>query len=138
MQRRENTGKPDPRSPGNLRPPGAYLLLVEPDPLTRWSLQAYLQRWFTVAAVTTTSAATGILRQYTCRAVVVSDQIPFDFAAVVARTAREVNPAVHIVLLVTGDSEPRAGTLCTARIEKPFVLGDLARLVGVSEDDLAA
>jgi DNA-binding response OmpR family regulator len=125
-------------SAGPDLPPGGHLLLVEIDRLTRWSLSTYLQRWFSVDATASVAAAVRLLRKHPRQAVIVSDQLPSEAVDAIARAAHAANSAVRTVLLATGDADPRTAGLLMTRIEKPFALSDLARLLGISDDEIAA
>jgi DNA-binding NtrC family response regulator len=138
LHRPERTTPRQRPSAGTNQPSGGRLLLVETDRLIRWSLSTYLQRWFAVDATASAAAAVRLLSKHPRQAVIVSDQMPSEAVDAIARAAHAANPAVRTVLLAAGDAEPRDPGLLTTRIEKPFALSDLARLLGVSDDEIAA
>jgi len=121
----------DPRASGG--PVGGHVLVVEPDHLTMWSLAAYLRRWFAVDTTNCRVEAEKLLHDQTFAAVIVSDQLPARATESLLQLARRTNPQVRAVLLVTGVAEARALAACDARIEKPFELAALARLLGIED-----
>ena len=50
-------------SNGDVAPIGArgHVLIVEPDPLTQWSLKTYLEKWFVVDTTAAAESAERIL-----------------------------------------------------------------------------
>ncbi len=116
---------------GNEPPTYGHVLVVEPDHLTLWSVATYLQHWFTVDSTNCAVEAQKLLRDHVVAAVIVSDQLPGQTADSLIRLAQSRNPQVRSVLLATGTGEPHGSTLCSTRIEKPFELAALARLLGV-------
>ncbi|MBN2448632.1 MAG: hypothetical protein JXO22_18040 [Phycisphaerae bacterium] len=113
------------------------LLIVDPDSLARWSLTAYLSRWFSVEAAESLEDATRMLSTGCVNALVVSDDLPATALDGIEEQARQCQPPVATIRTVTGvhgSKRPPAGCV---RLEKPFLLADLARLLGVPEHDLA-
>jgi len=102
------------------------LLIVEPEPLLRWSLVTYLSRWFEVFPAESESAADRLLDEQPMDAVVVSDQLPNHQAEEIEAHARSRNAAARVIRTVTTVDDPR--NRC---IEKPFELSKLAGLLGV-------
>lgn len=117
----------DGRAPNAARRRGC-VLIMEPDPLMRWSMSTYLRRWFDVTAVESAEQASGFLGSQRLAAMVFSDAVPLEQARQMERRARAANPAIVIVCTVTG-AATSVGAGC-ARIEKPFELASLARLLG--------
>lgn len=101
------------------------LLVVEPDPLTVWSLTTYLQRWFTVETWTAARDAQTFLSHRRVDGLVLTGGLPPNVLETIAELASAGNPDVRVVLLVTGEGEP-AAILGATRIEKPFGLDSLA------------
>lgn len=125
------------KSVSDARPTsGRQLLIVEPDELTMWSVATYLGRWFSVVPVMSASAARRFLRRHPVGALVLSDALPKGAPATIEQLARAANPDVRAVLLVTETREAAPQETTAARIEKPFELAALARLLGVPEPEL--
>lgn len=115
------------------------MLIVEPDRLTMWSVATYLRRWFVVDAVSSADAARLALRRHRFAALVISDALPEERWENVQRLAQRDNADLRTVLLVTVPGEPGepGGPQAVARIEKPFELPALARLLGVPRQEPA-
>jgi DNA-binding NtrC family response regulator len=110
------------------------LLIVDPDPLTLWSLKTFLQRWFEVETAASAENAQRALAENRFDALIVADDLPAGIAAAIENTGCRSNPDLAIVRTVTGDSETTAGP--TLRLEKPFELAKLARLLGVPAHEI--
>jgi len=106
------------------------LLIVEPDALVRWALASYFRRWFKVRATPSCTPAERVLRKRAVTALVVADGLPQGAPETLLRLARQANPDVRTVLMVTHDMDARDIEPPTVKIEKPFELADLARLLG--------
>ena len=113
------------------QPPGGRVLVVEPDHLTAWSLATFLQRWYEVETTNCTVAAEKSLRERAPVAVIVSDQLPGQRAQSLLQLAQRANPAVRAVLMVSREADPSAAVTSGLRLEKPFDLTELARLLGI-------
>lgn len=122
------------------------VLVVERDPLLRWSVQSYLARWFDVTTTASARDAERWLRVNQVDAVVIADGIARSSVQHLEEIAAQQNPSVLLVRTVieAGDdaernSQPHARDVgpIEHRIEKPFELSSLARLLGVSERELA-
>lgn len=85
------------------------LLLVEPDNLMRWSLVAYLSRWFDVTSTDSIEAARQLLENQKLEAIVVSDAISSQAAAELEAQAIRRHPGARLVRTVTGVSDSAAG-----------------------------
>jgi DNA-binding response OmpR family regulator len=105
------------------------LLLVDPDPLLRWSIQAHLSAWFSVDAVASATEAESMLRQKRFDAIVLSAS-PAGLSQRLEAAARRCNPTVRIVRLVT-DRQVRREDASVAYLEKPFRLDALAHALDV-------
>jgi len=108
------------------------LLVVEPEPLLRWSLATYLKRWFHVFPVDSTRAADQILDDRAIDAVIVSEDLTDHGADEVEAHARARNARARVVRTLTRPPDhepPKRGTVC---LEKPFELSALAILLGIS------
>jgi DNA-binding NtrC family response regulator len=106
------------------------LLLVDPDPLLRWSIETHLQRWFELVAAENHDDA--LLRLGAARfdAMIVSAEFGALTGAIEAE-ARRRNPDVKIVRLTTRNMSPSASAPI-ANLEKPFRLEALSQILGVS------
>ncbi len=105
------------------------LLVVEPDALTRWSLETYLRQWFTVHLADGLETARHLLDRYDFRAVVLSGDLPASELQEIETLARRRNPHVRLIRTVSG---PLAGATPPADevlLEKPFRLTQLADLL---------
>lgn len=127
------------------------ILVVEPDPLLRWSIAIYLKPWFDVVLSDCTSAARDWLARTNVDAVIISsDQIGNTTEpAAVAWAQRGERPVTTIITCTgteTADWLSKRRRKChlgrhdrkshTARrgicfIEKPFPLSDLAAALGL-------
>ncbi len=113
------------------------LLIVEPDPLTRWSLATYLERWFDVTSVDCEKAPVNVPDLESLAALVLTDELPAEQARTLEHQARQRNPdliAVRIGTDVSGGAHASADE--AARLEKPFELARLARLLGVPDGEI--
>ena len=108
------------------------VLIVEPDVLTCWSLATYLGRWYAVDTARSGAAAVRRLRAQPADAVIISDQIRGSAAEAIASAARGGRPNVRLVLLTTDDADTRLARVAVERVEKPFALPELARVLGVA------
>lgn len=114
------------------------LLIVDQDPLARWSLATYLQRWFAVDATDSLNEGTELLERGDVAALIVSDELPGAQIDVLEARARQLNPRVATIRTVTGVLGAKRPTTGAIRVEKPFQLPNLARLLGVPESELRA
>ncbi len=112
-----------------------HVLIVEPDELTCWSLATYLGRWYAVDTARSGAAAVRKLRSQPAEAVIISDQIRGSAAEAIAAAARRARPSVRLVLLTTDDADTRLAGAPLARVEKPFALPELARVLGVANSE---
>jgi DNA-binding NtrC family response regulator len=112
------------------------ILVVEPDQLTEWSLKTYLGKWFSVHSTSSPENAERVLTTHAVDVLVASDVLSPAALAALKERARRLNAGVRIVRMVTdpGVWENREGS--EERLEKPFALAQLARLLGVSEEEL--
>ncbi len=86
------------------------VLLVEPDNLMRWSLVAYLSRWFDVTSTDSIESARQLLDTQQLEAVVVSDAISSHGAAELEAHAVRNQPGVRLVRTVTGVADSGGGS----------------------------
>lgn len=112
------------------------VLIVEPDPLTQWSLRMYLGKWFAVDSANSITGAQQALETRPADALVVSDELPPDALTSLERQAHRLNARITIVRTVTDPSRPGRPGPHSGCLEKPFELAQLARLLGVPEDQL--
>lgn len=110
---------------GETKPERQTLLIVEPEPLLRWSMVTYLSRWFEVFEAESAASALRIQSRQTVDALVVSDQIPDALFENLERAALAGKTGVVVVRTVA--TRNPESTRC---IEKPFALVKLAQLLG--------
>ncbi len=114
-------------------PGGGSLLIVEPEALLRWSLVAYLGKWFTVFSADSKTAADRILDDQPIDALVVSEDLTDHGADHIEAHARERKASVRVVRVVMTLSGANAGPPLPACIEKPFELSELAKMLGIQD-----
>ncbi len=131
----QRSSAPDGREPA-IRANRGQILIVDPDPLTQWSLKTYLTRWFSVDGTNSIAAALRILETRPIDALVVSDEWSPASLAALEQRAHSFNARVAIVRIVTDSSGPCRPAPHHGYLEKPFELAQLARLLGVPEDEL--
>ena len=112
------------------------LLIVDDDPLARWSLTSYLQRWYDVAAVASAVEAETLLDGGGMAAMVVSGELPGNHIDQIEAHAQAQNPDIRTVRTVTNVRGPKRPCGSGRQLEKPFKLSDLARLLGVPEGEI--
>lgn len=107
------------------------LLIVEPDLLTRWSLQTYFGRWFEVRTAAEANQGSRVVERWPVDALIVADDLSPAGARDIEATARRGNPAVRVLHTIarTADDAPPPDP---SYVEKPFDLRRLADLLGVS------
>lgn len=120
-----------PRLPARRR----RLLIVEPDRLTRWSIKAYFDTLFDVGVAESAVSVYKLLAESPADAIVVADNLPNGDADAIESRARSCNESVLIVRTVTTATETGAHGARVSRLEKPFKLSSLARLLGVGTRD---
>jgi DNA-binding response OmpR family regulator len=113
------------------------VLVVEPDELTGWSLKTYLGKWFSVHSTNSPENAERVLEAHPVDVLVVSDELPTNVITALRRRAARHNANVNLVRTVTdpdrlGESDLAEG----ACLEKPFALAQLARLLGIPEEEI--
>ncbi len=118
--------QPLPSNAGqNRREPRPRVLIVEPDPLTMWSLVNHLARRFAVHSTPNGGWATEFLEREPIDRLILSSALPEVDLLRLDELARARQPGVRTVLLVTARDSvalPHA-----VKVEKPFELDDLAR-----------
>ena len=107
------------------------LLIVDPDRLTRWSVEAYLSGIFDVLTAESLAAALEFLDHQAVEAVVVSDDLPDDGADTVEEQARAGNRCVTVVRTVSEPVRAHLAADPNVLLEKPFKLSVLADILGV-------
>ncbi|MEK6674135.1 MAG: hypothetical protein AABZ47_00605 [Planctomycetota bacterium] len=105
------------------------VLLVEPDSLLRWSVEAYLQHRFAVESVSNRPAAEARLRVDEFNAVIVADDLSEHGADSIAALARLGNPDVRVIRTVTNALATPITRDGVSRLEKPFQLSKLEELL---------
>jgi hypothetical protein len=109
------------------------VLIVESEPLLRWSLVTYLSRWFDVIPTAYESVAHHTLEDQCVDAVVVSDDLCDQAAEGIEAHALSRNAAARVIRTITNPSRYHPFPLEAAYLEKPFQLSRLAVLLGISE-----
>jgi DNA-binding NtrC family response regulator len=136
----QNTsGKRTRSAAGEQAPSGAhrgYVLIVEPDPLTQWSLKTYLGKWFTVESTGSVDNAERILEKQPVDALIVSDELPPSDLAALEQRAHSFNARVAIVRTITDAGKALFTAPHLNCLEKPFELARLAGLLGVTDGEL--
>lgn len=105
------------------------MLLEDPDPLLRWSIENHLGQWFEIVPASTPEDAELLLRGSKFDAVVLSATFEGQTRELEAKV-RARNPKAVIVRLVT-DRESESKDPSVTCMEKPFRLEALARTLGV-------
>lgn len=108
------------------------VLVVDPDRLTRWSIEEYLRDAAEVASADGVPAAHNLLDHDRYDVIIVADDLPQDGADQVEQHARSRNPGIAAVRTLTrpSDEAEQAGSLAIL-LEKPFELASLARVLGL-------
>lgn len=120
-------------SDNNLKPIARRLVVVEPEPLLRWSLSKYLGAWFEVLAFDAPSAALSLLANLPVDALIISDALtPTDREQILAE-ARERNQEVFPIWTVTTFDPQSPVPQGVACLEKPFQLAQLAKMLHVKQ-----
>ena len=129
---------PDPRS--EVRHVGVLgriarrgVLVVEPDPLTQWSLRMYLGKWFDVETVGDAEAALRTLAERRVEVLIVAEELS---VGVLAEQIRQEGERMQVIRTVTDPA--RCGRLEVEEpyLEKPFELARLATMLGIPSDEL--
>lgn len=107
------------------------LLIVDPDRLTRWSVETYLGETFEVLSAPSVAEALEVLDRQSVEAIVVSDDLPDGGADKVEEQARSRNSAVMAVRTISHPVRQEVGAGFAVRLEKPFKLSALAELLGL-------
>ena len=108
-----------------------FLLIVEPEPLLRWSLATYLSKWFDVFPADSRDAADRILDDHRVDAAVLSDGLPPESVRALTDHVRRQHAESKIVQTVTSVRAAPPADATTKLIEKPFELARLADMLGV-------
>ncbi len=112
------------------------VLVIEPDKLTEWSLRTYLSKWFSVHGTNSTDNAELVLGSHPVDVLVISDELPAAALTALETKVRRINPQVSIVQTVTDPDAPGRIDRGWGYLEKPFALAQLARLLGIPEEEL--
>ena len=121
---------------GSNGSPRGQILIVEPDPLTQWSLKTYLEKWFAVDVTGSAGSAERILETRAVDVLIVSDELPSSFLAALEERAHSFNAHVAIIRTITDARcacRPGPHLSC---LEKPFELARLAGLLGVPAEEI--
>lgn len=136
---RESAPQPTPPAGEPTPRPAGRVLLLDSDELLLWSMATFLTHWLDVLSCRTAGAAERALRAGGIAALIVSDQLPVATVHRLLRLSAEARPPIRVIVTVLGtaDGRPERVTGLT-RLEKPFALRELARLLGVAEDALTS
>ena len=107
------------------------LLVVDADPLLRWSLVEYLSRWFDVVPTDSEPVAHHLLDGRCVDALIVSDDLLGRAADEIVAHTLERNASACVVRTVTQSRNEPCERVGTCLLEKPFRLHELAELLGV-------
>lgn len=107
------------------------LLVIEPNPLARWAMSSYLDRWFRPLSVESAEQAETVLAAGGVDAIVVSDDVPREDLHEIEARARKRNQDVRIVHTVCRAELLTEEPPETFLLEKPFDLVRLARMLGI-------
>lgn len=129
MPKRKQAARRQDAALDSVEPGRQRLLIVDPDRLTRWSMGEYLHATFEVYAADNTAAAIDVLNQHPVDAVVVAEDLPCHGADDVEDHARAANPETTVIRMFTQPGAKTPERPRTRRIEKPFALSALARLL---------
>jgi len=116
--------------------PRGQILIVEPDPLTQWSLKTYLEKWFAVDATGSAGGAERILETRAVDALVISDEMPGEAITQIEERAHSFNARVAIVRMITDTRKACGGAPNLNCLEKPFELARLAGLLGIPDGEI--
>lgn len=131
--RKHHDARPEAaREPRRVR----QILVVEPDPLTQWSLRTYLSKWFSIHSTGSLDSARRVLETHAVDVLVVADELPAAAVALLEQCAHNFNARVRIVRTVADLDRPRETGPSRDYIEKPFQLADLARLLGIPDHEI--
>lgn len=111
------------------------LLLVEADALTRWSIQTYLGKWFAVDVAERGDVAV-LIAAAPPDAMLLSDDVSAEEAAALHATALARKAGVMTLRLITGATDAVRQDGAVRELEKPFALAQLARLLGIPEQEI--
>jgi len=103
------------------------VLVIEPDRLTRWSVQRFLERSFVVRGTGDMADAERLLDEQPVHAMVVSNNLDLHATRRVEQQARDRNARVLIVHTGIAPNPSDSGDI--AFLEKPFQLSRLAQLL---------
>jgi DNA-binding response OmpR family regulator len=106
------------------------LVLLEPEPLLRWSLTEYLGRWFQVCTAEDPAAVLRLLEQEPVDALILSDATPLD-ARRRLQVALHSHPVGRVLYTVADPTSVNGTPERVIVIEKPFRLAEVAHLLGV-------
>ncbi|UCE60426.1 MAG: hypothetical protein JSU63_01500 [Phycisphaerales bacterium] len=110
------------------------LLIVEPDKLTRWSIEEHLREVFDILTAGSETNAHALLDANPVDAVVIADDLPAFGADALEEHARARNPGVSAVRMITDMGKSEHPESQAAFLEKPFELANLARALGTLVD----
>ncbi|TWT40940.1 hypothetical protein RAS1_36280 [Phycisphaerae bacterium RAS1] len=108
------------------------VLILEPDALSRWSLSAYLRRWFDARVTASPEEAVALLGTFAVDALIVSDEVDADALRRIESIVRRRSPGAVMIRTVTHLSESPGDVAGWLELEKPFNLARLAELLGVA------
>ena len=107
------------------------VLIVEPDTLTRWSLETYLLRWCAVECMELPEVADRRLRLPGIDVLIVSDALPPSDVRNLEDIAQRATPPILTIHIGTESGHQRTPRAAGRYLEKPFDLALLRPLIGV-------
>ena len=120
----------DPADPAETEGSRRRVLIVEPDSLTRWSMEEYLRPKCDVESTDSAAVARTLLDAAWFDAIVIADDLPRDAADNLEQHARSFNPDLAAVRTVTNVTDAPQTEGSAVLLEKPFELVSLARVLG--------
>lgn len=111
------------------------LLVIEPDPLLRWSLATYFSRWYEVCEAQDEAVAQGVIEQGGIDALIVADALG-DAANRLVTSAKEGNAVLAVIRTVTRLPDATHAEDGIHFVEKPFQLSQLAELLGITSANM--
>lgn len=108
------------------------VLIVEPDTLTRWSLETYLLRWCAVECVEQPDAAARRLRLRTVDVLILSDALPAADVENLEAIAENATPPILTIRMGTESDHQHISHTHARYLEKPFDLALLRPMIGVA------
>jgi len=136
--RPDHNSNPQRRAKPTGTPLLGRILLVERDELVRWSIGKFMQRWFAIESIESPNWVEQLAKPPRICGLILSDEVSAIEAAAIQELVRRRLPDVRTVRMTTGTQEADGLADGTVYLEKPFELSELARVLGVPDDELHA